>query len=131
MSTIIQQINKMKEQLGISASKEEVLAYFTQPSYEEAKMAWKKLLGEWNQEKMPEEAKKGTIPWPDVLGSLYKHPEKIQTSEEYCSLCHHKLLIHDFGSPVWTWASLCGRVGMLSFCPNCLHQESFSLDIMN
>lgn len=56
MSTIIEQINKMKEQLGISASKEEVLAYFTQPSYEEAKMAWKELLGEWNQEKVPEEA---------------------------------------------------------------------------
>lgn len=40
MSTIIEQINKMKEQLGISASKEELLGYFTQPSYEEARLAW-------------------------------------------------------------------------------------------
>lgn len=131
MSTIIEQINKMKEQLGISASKEELLAYFTQPSYEGAKLAWKELMGKWNQEKVPEVAKNGTIPWPDILGSLFEHPERIQTTEECCSLCHHKLLIHDFRSPSWTWTSLCGRGGMLTFCPNCLHQENFSLDIMN
>ena len=80
---------------------------------------------------VPEVAKNGTIPWPDILGSLFEHPERIQTTEECCSLCHHKLLIHDFRSPSWTWTSLCGRGGMLTFCPNCLHQENFSLDIMN
>ena len=103
----------MKEQLGISASKEELLGYFTQPSYEEARLAWKELMGKWNQEKVPEVAKNGTIPWPDILGSLFEHPERIQTTEECCSLCHHKLLIHDFRSPSWTWTSLCGRGGML------------------
>lgn len=131
MSTIIDQINKMKEQLGISASQEEILAYFTQPSRKEAVMAWKGLTQKWNLEQVPEEAKNGKFPWPDILGSLYEHPERIQTTEECCSLCHHKLLTHDFRSPAWTWASLCGRGGMLTFCPNCLHQESFSLDIMN
>lgn len=128
MSTII---DKMKEQLGISASQEEILAYFTQPSRNEAVIAWKKISEKWNLEKVPEEAKKGKFPWPDILGSLYEHPENIQASEECCSQCQQKLLIHDFRSPAWTWASLCGRGGMLTFCPNCLHQESFSLDIMN
>ena len=77
MSTIIEQINKMKEQLGISASKEELLGYFTQPSYEEARLAWKELMVKWNQEKVPEVAKNGPIPWPDILGSLFEHPERM------------------------------------------------------
>ena len=47
----------MKEQLGISASNEELLGYFTQPSYEEARLAWKELMVKWNQEKDPEVAK--------------------------------------------------------------------------
>lgn len=131
MSTIIDQINKIREQLGISASQEEILAYFSQPSRNEAVKAWKEFSAKWNQEQVPEEARNGRIPWPDILGSLYEHPEDIQTTDECCSLCHHKLLLHDFRSPAWTWASLCGRGGRLTFCPNCLHQESFSLDIMN
>ena len=50
---------------------------------------------------------------------------------ELCSDCDTRMIEVYVSSPKWTWENLCGRAGMLTFCPHCQKQIRFHLELMN
>lgn len=70
-------------------------------------------------------------PWSDVVASMYTMPECVTIIETICPECGEKLVELYFSSPKRTWASLCGRAGLMTICPNCPQQVDFKCRIMN
>ena len=71
------------------------------------------------------------FPWKDVLVSMYIMPERVKITETICPDCRENLIELYFSSPKWTWASMCGRAGVMTICPNCPQQVDFNCRMMN
>ena len=57
--------------------------------------------------------------------------ERRRRITETCPDCGSHLIAVFVSSPAWTWQNLCGREGMLTFCPQCQRQIRFHLECMN
>ena len=66
-------------------------------------------------------------PWNDVAqcGSTNERRWRLQ---ETCPECGTQLIASYVSSPAWTWKNLCGRAGMLTFCPHCQKQIRFHVE---
>lgn len=115
VQTVMNLIEEIKRKLNLSDSMENIIEKTNREGYHYAscdKMVF--------------------YPWEDVLASMYKYPEKVDSVEdERCPECGGRLIKLYFMSPDWTWSQLCGRGGCMVICPDCFEQISFNLDIMN
>lgn len=67
----------------------------------------------------------------DITDNLRRHRETAELSGIKCPDCGHHMIRFFVSSPAWTWQKLCGRAGILTYCPNCKSQHGFLLQMMN
>ena len=67
----------------------------------------------------------------DIIDNLRRHRETAELSGIKCPDCGHHMIRFFVSSPAWTWQKLCGRAGILTYCPNCKSQHGFLLQMMN
>ena len=67
----------------------------------------------------------------DITDNLRRHRESAELSGIKCPDCGHHMIRFFVSSPAWTWQKLCGRAGILTYCPNCKSQHGFLLQMMN
>lgn len=67
----------------------------------------------------------------DITDNLRRHRETAELSEVKCPDCGHHMIRFFVSSPEWTWQKLCGRAGILTYCPDCKSQHGFLLQMMN
>lgn len=67
----------------------------------------------------------------DITDNLKRHRETAELSGIKCPDCGHHMIRFFVSSPAWTWQKLCGRAGILTYCPNCKSQHGFLLQMMN
>lgn len=67
----------------------------------------------------------------DITDNLRRHRETAELSAIKCPDCGHHMIRFFVSSPAWTWQKLCGRAGILTYCPNCKSQHGFLLQMMN
>lgn len=67
----------------------------------------------------------------DITENLRRHRETAELSGIKCPDCGHHMIRFFVSSPAWTWQKLCGRAGILTYCPNCKSQHGFLLQMMN
>ncbi len=67
----------------------------------------------------------------DITDNLRRHRETAELSGIQCPDCGHNMIRFFVNSPAWTWQKLCGRAGILTYCPNCKSQHGFLLQMMN
>lgn len=67
----------------------------------------------------------------DITDNLRRHRETAELSGIKCPDCGHHMIRFFVSSPAWTWQNLCGRAGILTYCPNCKSQHGFLLQMMN
>jgi len=67
----------------------------------------------------------------DITDNLRRHRETAELSSIKCPDCGHHMIRFFVSSPAWTWQKLCGRAGILTYCPNCKSQHGFLLQMMN
>lgn len=67
----------------------------------------------------------------DITDNLRRHRETAELSGVRCPDCGHHMIRFFVSSPAWTWQNLCGRAGILTYCPNCKSQHGFLLQMMN
>lgn len=68
--------------------------------------------------------------WKDVAESGSK-TERRKRLDEVCPKCGERLIEVHVSTPSWTWENLCGREGMLTFCPHCQKQLRFYMGLMS
>lgn len=70
--------------------------------------------------------------WEEVLASMWLRPHEVYfPCSTPCDDCGKWTVIANVYSPAWTWANLCGRGGIMLFCPHCKKQIKYVLTIMN
>lgn len=112
---VINLIEEIKRKLNLSDSIESIMKNTNQEGYHYARLN-KMIL----------------YPWEDVLASMYKYPEKVDTvNDKRCPKCDGQLIRLYFVSPDWTWSKLCGRGGYMIICPDCIEQIDFDLEVMS
>lgn len=67
----------------------------------------------------------------DITDNLRRHRDTAELSGARCPDCGHHMIRFFVSSPAWTWQKLCGRAGILTYCPNCKSQHGFLLQMMN
>ena len=67
----------------------------------------------------------------DITDNLRRHRETAELSGIKCPDCGHHMIRFFVSFPAWTWQKLCGRAGILTYCPNCKSQHGFMLQMMN
>ena len=67
----------------------------------------------------------------DITDNLRRHRETAELSGARCPDCGQHMIRFFVSSPAWTWQKLCGRAGILTYCPNCKSQHGFLLQMMN
>lgn len=67
----------------------------------------------------------------DITDNLRRHRETAELSGIKCPDCGHHMIRFFVSSPAWTWQKLCGRAGILTYCPDCKSQHGFLLQMMN
>ena len=67
----------------------------------------------------------------DITDNLRRHRETAELSGIKCPDCGYHMIRFFVSSPAWTWQKLCGRAGILTYCPNCKSQHGFLLQMMN
>ena len=67
----------------------------------------------------------------DITDNLRRHRDTAELSAVKCPDCGHHMIRFFVSSPAWTWQNLCGRAGILTYCPNCKSQHGFWLQMMS
>lgn len=67
----------------------------------------------------------------DITDNLRRHRDTAELSAVKCPDCGQHMIRFFVSSPAWTWQNLCGRAGILTYCPNCKSQHGFWLQMMN
>ena len=68
--------------------------------------------------------------WKEVA-ECGRNTERRRRLFETCPVCGTRLIEVLVSTPGWSWRELCGREGMLAFCPHCQKQIKFNLERMN
>lgn len=69
--------------------------------------------------------------WQELYEAGCDRPESCRRLDQKCPHCGGAMYRVYWRSPEWTWKSLCGRAGIVTFCPHCPESIQFRCTIMN
>ena len=78
----------------------------------------------------PDPFEETSWPW-NVVAQCGSTNERRWRLQETCPECGTRLIESYVSSSPETWQNLCGRAGMLTFCPHCQKQIRFHVECMN
>jgi hypothetical protein len=93
---------------------------------------WKNLHVESFSNGSPDSTDFSKLAWDwETVAQCGCETERRRRLTEVCPDCGTRLIEVFVSTPSWTWRQLCGREGMLTFCPACKQQIRFHLECMN